>query len=199
MLQKYFPEEPPLEVVHIVIQLPAAEYYDTYDDLIDYLGASRYVLDIPSTVSKPSEFQMYQCTGHRILNDRPSMNERPPLALLYPPFGQFCIPRKKPATGMNLRNFQIAVEAFGHVMCNHYLDEKDRQRAVLEALNEIFRSYGQFSLPPIVPDKIAGERVSSGHANRPAQVMETVVGIRNEFGYPEILIQKSSTRLVSYR
>ena len=69
MLQKYFPEEPPLEVVHIVIQLPpepslveggldlprVEAEHDTYDDLIDYLGASRYVLDVPSTVSKPSD------------------------------------------------------------------------------------------------------------------------------------------------
>jgi hypothetical protein len=197
-LQKYFPEEPPLEVVHIVIQLPpepslveggldlprVEAEHDTYDDLIIYLGASRYVLDAPSTMSKPNMFQDYQGTDNRILNDRPSKDVNvPPLALLYPPFGRFIDdlhPKKKPA--MNLQTLQFAVEAFGSVMCKHFQDGKDRQKAVLEALYEIFRSYGQFSLPPIVPDKIAGERVSSGHANGPAQVMETVVGIQNEFG-----------------
>jgi hypothetical protein len=103
-LQEYFTEPPPNKVIHIVIQLPPEQSladsgldplqveaeYDSYDDLIDYMSTSRYVLDAPSTVSKPDVFQEYQDTDNRILNDCPNMdNKVSPLALLYPPFGQF--------------------------------------------------------------------------------------------------------------
>jgi len=37
-------------------------------------------------------------------------------------------------------------------------------------------------LPRIALSKIVGERTSDGHANGPADVMETVVDIKNEYG-----------------
>ena len=201
-LQEYFTEPPPYKVVQVVIQLPSERSlangeldplqvveaeYDTYDGLINYMSTSRYVLDAPSTVSKPNVFREYQKTEDRILNDRPCTDIKvPPLALLYPPFGQFADDldsEKVPPT--NPRKFQLAVDTFASVMCRHFRDKEVRRMAVLGALNGIFRSYEPFSLPLIVPDTIAGERVSDGHANGPAQVMETVVGFEDNTD-PEI-------------
>ena len=200
-LQDYFTEPPPPRVVHVVIQLPPEQSlvefgpdlprveakHDTYDKLIVYLSTSRYVLDAPSSMSKPSEFQDYQGTENRILNDRPRKDVQvPPLALLYPPFGQFnddLFSNEEPAMRpTDLRKLWFAVEAFASVMCGHIQDEKERQKAILLALNGIFESYKPFRLPPIVPNKVARERVSGGHAKGPAQVMDTVVEFMNEFG-----------------
>jgi hypothetical protein len=68
------------------------------------------------------------------------------------------------------------------MMCKHFKDEKERQRAVLPVLNDIFASYRPYTLPPIVPSKVVGERTSGGHANGPVQAMEVVLEIKNEFG-----------------
>ncbi|KAH9991294.1 hypothetical protein BJV77DRAFT_1008779 [Russula vinacea] len=189
-LQEYFTEPPPYKVVHVVIQLPSEQSladgeldplqvepeaeYDTYDGLIDYMSTSRYVLDAPSTVSKPNVFREYQKTEDRILNDRPCTDSK---------FADDLDSEKVPPT--NPRKFQLAVDTFASVMCRHFRDKEVRRMAVLGALNGIFRSYEPFSLPLIVPDTIAGERVSDGHANGPAQVMETVVGFEDNTD-PEI-------------
>jgi hypothetical protein len=199
-LRAYFPNSPPLGVVHIIVQLPSQLYListrlglprvevepDSFDRLVENLAASSFVLGAPSTVSKPSEFQTYQSTSNRILNDRPSKDAKvPPIALLYPPFGDFIDhirERTEKELGVDLRKFQFAVDEFASVMCNHFENEPERRDAVLPVLNDIFECYEPFSLPLITPSKIAGERMSDGHANGPAEVMETVVEIKSEFG-----------------
>jgi hypothetical protein len=197
-LKHYFPQPLPTQHVHIVLRIlnkrpslafranpPQVEFErDDFDNLLRYLGVSRYVQDSPSFISKPGEFQGYQDTGYRILNDRPSKDVKlAPITLQYPPFGQFFddiaiaeCPKK------NLQRFKFAVEDFASVMIKHFKDEKERQKEVLPALNEIFASYGPYTLPPISPGKIVGERTSDGHANGPVEAMEVILDIQNEFG-----------------
>jgi hypothetical protein len=150
----------------------------------------------PSTVAKSSEFIKAQAKEGRILNDRPDKDEKvPPIALLYAPFGQFLDhirdrPEKQP--GVDLREFQFAVDDFASAMCEGFIDEDRRQDKVLPLLNDIFKCYHPFKLPPIDPTVIAEKRTSGGHAKGPAELMETIVEFQNEFGSgqtdPEIQI-----------
>jgi hypothetical protein len=196
-LKQYFPQPLLPGLVHIVVQFPPEQSLlkieadlprveaerDDYDNLLDYMAGSPYVLDTPSFISKPGEFQKYQDTlpDYRILNDRPSRDVKiTPLALLYPPFGQFIDDiTERPIKPT--RRFEFAVDNFVSVMCKHFRDEKERQRAVLPALNDIFASYMPYILPPIVPCKIVRER-ASGYANGPVQAMEVVLEMKNEYG-----------------
>lgn len=197
VLQDYFPEPPPSKHIHIVIQLPQERSLEaepdvplgagSFDELTKRLPESPFVQQAPSTVARPSEFRKYQDkVDVRVLNDRPNKDVKaPPIALMYGPFGNFMDhirdpPEKEP--GINMRNFQFAVDDFASVMCKHFGDEPERQRTVLPVLNHIFECYEPFRLPLIAPGKISGEITSDGHANGPAGVMETVVEIKNEFG-----------------
>ena len=159
---------------------------DDFDKLIEYLSISPLVLGAPSTVSKPSEFRKSQAKEGRILNDRPYKDEKvPPIDLLYAPFGRFLDhvrnrPEEQP--GVDLREFQIAVDDFASVMCRHFKDEDVRRDEVLPLLNTIFRCYHPFTLPPLKAAVIVGKKASDVHANGPAGFMETVVEFKNEFG-----------------
>jgi hypothetical protein len=214
-LQQYFQQPLLPGLVHIVIQFPPEHLdieadlpreeaeRDDYDNLLDYMAGSRYVLDTPSFISKPGEFQNYQDTlaDYRIMNDRPSKDVKvTPITLLYAPFGQFFDDIAE-RSNKDLRRFEFAVDNFALVMCKHFKDEKERQRAVLPVLNDIFASYKPYKLPPIEPGKIVGERTSGGHATGPVQTMEVVLEIKNEYGTggsdPEI--QYTSYYLQMYR
>ena len=159
---------------------------DDFDKLIEHLSISPLILGAPSTVSKPSEFIKSQAKEGRILNDRPDKDENvPPIDLLYAPFGRFLDhirnrPEEQP--GVDLREFQFAVDNFASVMCRHFKDEDVRRDEVLPLLNTIFRCYHPFTLPPLQAAVIIGNKASDGHANGPTEFMETVVAFKNEFG-----------------
>ena len=131
-------------------------------------------------------FTKSQAKEGRILNDRPSKDVRvPPIALLYAPFGQFLDhvrdrPEEQP--GVDLRDFQLAVDEFASAVCEHFKDEEARRDKVLPLLNAIFGCYHPFTLPSLDATVIKGKRTSDGHAIGPAQLMETVVEFKNEFG-----------------
>jgi hypothetical protein len=223
-LQEYFPQQPPSKLVHVVVQLPSsrsllepglgppqveAEHErDTFDDLIEHLAATPFVQDAPSAVSVASVFRRCQETTERILNDRPNKDVKvPPIALLYSPFGQFIdhfrdLPEKQ-EPGVDLWKFQLAVDVFASQMCKHFTDESERQRTILPLLNSIFGCYGPFRLPQITANRIAGDITSDGHANGPADVMETVVEFKNEFGStrsdPEIQLTSYYLQMHNYQ
>jgi hypothetical protein len=163
------------------------------------MATSPFVCGPPSTVAKPSEFIKAQAKEGRILNDRPDKDGKvPPIALLYAPFGRFLDhirdrPEKQP--GVDLREFQFAVDDFASAMCEHFIDEDRRRDKVLPLLNDIFECYHPFKLPPLDPTVIAEKRASGGHAKGPAELMETIVEFQNEFGSgqtdPEMQITSS--------
>lgn len=159
---------------------------DDYDKLLEYTHTSPLVCGAPSTVAKASEFRKSQAKEGRILNDRPIKDERvTPIALLYAPFGRFLDhiqdrPEEQP--GVDLRNFQSAVDAFASAMCEHFKDEDGRRDKVLPLLNAIFDSYNPFELPHLTPAIIAAKIASDGHAQGPAELIETIVEFMNEFG-----------------
>jgi len=159
---------------------------DDYDKLLEYIRTSPLVCGVPSTVARASEFRKSQAKEGRILNDRPNKDERvTPIALLYAPFGRFLDhirdrPEKQP--GVDLRNFQSAVDAFASAMCEHFKDEDARRDKVLPLLNAIFDDYHPFELPHLTPAIIPGKIATGVHAKGPAELIETVVEFKNEFG-----------------
>ena len=159
---------------------------DDFDELIEHMTTSPFFCDAPSHVAKPTIFTKSQAKEGRILNDRPGKDVRvPPIALLYAPFGQFLDhvrDRPKEQPGVDLRAFQLAVDEFASAMCEHFKDEDERRNKVLPLLNNTFRCYHPFSLPSLDAAVVAGKRTSDRHAIGPAQLMETIVEFKNEFG-----------------
>jgi len=185
---------------------------DDFDKLVGHTATSPLVCEAPSTVAMPHVFRKSQAKEGRILNDRPHKDVRvPPIALLYAPFGRFLDhirdrPEEQP--GVDLREFQLAVDEFASMMCEHFPDEDERRDEILPLLNAIFEIYHPFELPTLVPAITTGKRTSDGHAVGPAQLMETIVEIKNEFGSdhtdPEIqltsyCLQMFNRRMISGR
>ena len=67
-------------------------------------------------------------------------------------------------------------------MSRHYSNESSRQKVALDLLKKIFASNKSYPLPDIREGTVSGRRQSGGHAYGPADVMETVVEIKNELG-----------------
>jgi hypothetical protein len=146
----------------------------------------------PSILAHISEFPKHQKDEKaRILNDRPNKDVQvPPIALLYPPFGQFLDLIDHPPgvdDNVNLTKLEAAVNDFASLMCRFYDDESLRRSALLPALKTIF-DCNKMPLPEIMPSSICvasgngGDRSTNGHANGPAGVMETVIELKNEIG-----------------
>ncbi|KAI9450412.1 hypothetical protein F5148DRAFT_1290817 [Russula earlei] len=165
--------------------------HDQLDDLKSFNCLSPLMNTAPSAVSRPRDFRVLQSDPDaRVLNDRPNKDiEIMPIALLYGPFGEFLDQirdhiREPPVTvqGVDFRELELTVNEFASLMCQHHSDENERQGKILPALNDIFKCFKPFPLPRIEAAIILGDRRSHGHANGPADVMETIVEMKNEFG-----------------
>ncbi|KAI9507458.1 hypothetical protein F5148DRAFT_1014958 [Russula earlei] len=165
--------------------------HDLLKDLRSFNRLSPLTNTAPSAVSRPKDIQILQSNpGTRALNDRPDKDiEITPIALLYGAFGEFLDQirdqiRDPPVTvqGIDFRELELTVNEFASLMCQHHSDENERQEKILPALNDIFKCFKPFPLPRIEAAIILGDRRSHGHANGPADVMETIVEMKNEFG-----------------
>jgi hypothetical protein len=85
------------------------------------------------------------------LNDRPRKDVQiTPIALLYPPFGEFLDHIRNTPTDsddIDLAGLEDAVKKLSSLMCQHYDEEDERREKVLEALNDIFKYYLSSSEP----------------------------------------------------
>src|SRR6266850_680346 len=193
--------------VHVVIQMPPLPSRDVVglnrpqedeaDQAMKYIHDTPYGQLAPSDAAKASEFRRLQNDEkQRILNDRPHKDiQITPIALLYPPFGEFLDHIRNPpmiSDGVHLQKLEAAVDDFSFLMCQHYTDEEGRRKKVLKALNAIFECYLPSQLIRIIPSPIYGYRSSDGHADGPAGVLEVIVEFKNELGIgntdPEIQI-----------
>jgi hypothetical protein len=199
-LQECFPEPLPDHRIHIVVQLPPPPSSDEVElnrqrqeeadknlPFVKYIRESSYALLAPSEVAQPSAFQKLQNNEElRILNDRPHTDVQvAPIALLYPPFGEFLDHIRNPpmeSDDLDLADLEAAVIEFSSLMCQHYDKEDERREKVLEALNAIFKCALTFSLTPITS---SGDRFSAGHMNGSTDVLETIVEFTNELGSGE--------------
>jgi len=163
-----WPEQPPGGHLHIFIRLPSrvSTADDAHAELDDFDKPLRHV--------------------DRFLNDCPGKGERvPPIALLYAPFGRFVDhirDRPKEQHGVDLREFQFAVDEFASVMCECFRNKGERRDKVLPLLNAIFNCYYPFTLPSLDSAVATGKRTGGGYAIGPAQLIETIVEFRDEYG-----------------
>ena len=205
LVNHYFSQESlPEGHVHVVVQLPysaaarcrrkhAGKIIQTESgnlaNLKNFLSESMYLYCSPSWLAKPKQCKENQDNErYRILNDRPEKDVKvTPIALLYQPFGRFLdsmreSPLETDGIDIDAYGLEMAVDDFAIEMSRHYPNESSRQTVALDHLNKIFASNKSFQLPEIRDSTVSGKRQSRGHAYGPAHVMETVVGITNEFG-----------------
>ena len=111
----------------------------------------------PSGLAAPSSYEELQKDlKNRILDDRPSPDDVPPISLMYEGFGQFLdiFLGETDVEGLRAVNtfeLQRAVDGFSQLMCRFHLWEMNKREVGLVALNRIFsaRTDGQsFALLP---------------------------------------------------
>ena len=134
---------------------------------------------VPSGLAAPASYEELQKDlKNRILDDRPSPDDVPPISLMYEGFGQFLdiFLGETDVEGLRTVNtfeLQRAVDGFSQLMCQFHLWEMNKREVGLVALNRIFsaRTDGQsFALLPVA----IGSARADGHceiANGFATVM----------------------------
>ncbi|KAG7085640.1 hypothetical protein E1B28_003187 [Marasmius oreades] len=140
------------------------------------LKKMRAYSDTPSLLATPSRYQAAQCipTARLIYDDRPGPDYGvAPIALLYPPYGDFldaCAkPLPKEFEAIDLIAMMREVDALVVIAAGFHKDEDERNNQFIDALNRIFQCYHDRSEPlaPMSRAIIAQKRTTDGHTSGP--------------------------------
>ncbi|KAF8338646.1 hypothetical protein F5887DRAFT_1235893 [Amanita rubescens] len=191
-----FPDQPPLDRLHIVVRKPDTESgslkrkADAMPELDDFEQAKRAKLIAlaPSDTSKPSYYQKMQGNAsQRILDDRPLPDvDVPPAPLLYSGFGHFVdiyngcddVPY---LSDIDFPALEAAVDDFANKMGEFFESKDGRRDQGLPLLNAIFscRKENAPTFLALRADSFCSYR-SDGHNLAAHQSAGTIVQFRNK-------------------
>ena len=137
------------------------------ESYVNRIKKAKIVNITPSVLAAPPYYEELQKDlKNRILDDRPSPDDVPPISLMYEGFGQFLdiFSGKTDVDGLpvNIFELQRAVDKFSQLMCQFHPWEVNKREAGLAALNRIFaaRTDGQSFI--LLPAAIGSTR-TVGH------------------------------------
>ncbi|KAG7085461.1 hypothetical protein E1B28_003022 [Marasmius oreades] len=138
------------------------------------LKKMRAYSDTPSLLATPSRYQAAQCipTTRLIFDDRPKPDYNvAPIALLYPPYGDFLDACAKPKEfeAIDLIAMMREVDALVVIAAGFHKDEDERNNQFIDALNRILQCYHDRSdqLAPMSCAIIAQKRTTDGYTSDP--------------------------------
>ena len=153
------------------------------------LKKARAYAEAPSTLAQPSRYQAAQSSPDTrlIFDDRPQPDYHvAPVALIYPPFGEFldaCAkPLPKDIDDIDLITMMQEVDALVVIAAAFHKDEDERNDRVLAALNRIFGCHrdARNQLAPMARGVITEERTTDGHTSGP--IADRVLEVKSNTG-----------------